>query len=208
MQPTPKWDEPVTPPPCPQDAVEKSVGSVGATHRPSRRVPLTTAPSSCPTQPPITQPPVTPSTAAQEESVGSVGAAQEASVGLVGAVEERLGKPWDWQCPVCAHWNYGFRKKCHGRHGQCQLQRPQDDSRPHSMSQPHKRHRPLAADEAAQAGDWICQSCGNSNFNFRAICFMRRWGDWWCAACGNTNFAGRQHCNGLRGQCNAPKPKI
>merc|ERR1712000_343218 len=58
------------------------------------------------------------------------------------------------------------------------------------------------------ATDWICEQCGNANFETRELCNMRncgaprsaprealREGDWTCQKCGNNNYAFRSVCN-------------
>jgi len=61
--------------------------------------------------------------------------------------------------------------------------------------------------KAAAGEAWVCDKCGNSNFEGRIYCNMRTCGNpgpWVCPACGNKNFAGRKVCNMKK--CNHPMP--
>lgn len=54
---------------------------------------------------------------------------------------------------------------------------------------------------------WLCEKCGNHNFEGRAYCNLRKCGapgPWNCGVCGNKNFATRDVCN-MR-NCNQPRP--
>mmetsp|Transcript_442 Transcript_442/g.530 ORF Transcript_442/g.530 Transcript_442/m.530 type:complete len:264 (+) Transcript_442:441-1232(+) len=70
-------------------------------------------------------------------------------------------------------------------------------------------------------GDWICGSCGNTNYAWRHVCNMRKCrapkpghlnvepsppGSWACLSCGNLNYAERTVCN-MR-KCRAPRPNV
>mmetsp|Transcript_66067 Transcript_66067/g.183991 ORF Transcript_66067/g.183991 Transcript_66067/m.183991 type:complete len:182 (-) Transcript_66067:212-757(-) len=61
---------------------------------------------------------------------------------------------------------------------------------------------------------WVCAECGNTNFDDRTHCNMKKCGapkpapgaklpNWICSACGNTNFGDRRVCN-MR-KCGAPR---
>ena len=54
-------------------------------------------------------------------------------------------------------------------------------------------------------GDWVCEVCGNNNFQWRTWCAWSDCptGDWECV-CGNVNFARRRICN--RNTCQKPRP--
>mmetsp|Transcript_54597 Transcript_54597/g.119512 ORF Transcript_54597/g.119512 Transcript_54597/m.119512 type:complete len:321 (+) Transcript_54597:135-1097(+) len=66
---------------------------------------------------------------------------------------------------------------------------------------------PNSKRQASDGSGWICDKCGNHNFETRAYCNLRKCGapgPWTCPACSNKNFAIRDFCN--MKNCNQPRP--
>lgn len=111
-----------------------------------------------------------------------------------------------WTCEGCGSVNFADRETCFMR--KCGAVRPGLEG----IVCPKVHERLVGgADGRDYGGDWICASCGNSNFQDRAFCNLRncqkvrQLAEWTCG-CGNTNFADRMHCN-LR-KCRAQRTDI
>lgn len=66
---------------------------------------------------------------------------------------------------------------------------------------------PAMKAQRTEGEGWLCEKCGNHNYENRSFCNMRKCGapgPWTCQSCGNKNFAGRAFCN-MR-SCNQPRP--
>lgn len=111
-----------------------------------------------------------------------------------------------WSCQRCGNHNFEGRLTCNMRN--CGAPRDHAAASPIMHVQNGNPTGKGAGIKGSAVGEsWMCDKCGNHNFEGRMYCNMRTCGNpgpWTCPACGNRNFAGRKVCNMKR--CNQPMP--
>lgn len=140
-----------------------------------------------------------------------------------GTREKKAMREGDWICSNCGKDNFSFREQCF----ECgEYYKENQPARSYNTGRGQKK---VQTSNRTVEGDWICEGCGENNFQFRNKCYKCgeyktgggkektgykertyekkeqsfKEGDWICKECKKNNFKFRTECFA----CKCAKPK-